>query len=62
MNRREFLQCAALLSAGATVVPRGWTLSQDQTRYLAARHPILIRQHRRFLLLRSVPTCVPWPI
>jgi len=41
MNRREFLQCAALISAGATVVPRGWALSQDQTRYLAARPPYI---------------------
>ncbi|MEP0203915.1 MAG: gluconate 2-dehydrogenase subunit 3 family protein [Halioglobus sp.] len=41
MNRREFLQCAALISAGATVVPKGWTLSQDQSRYLAASPPYI---------------------
>lgn len=41
MNRREFLQCAALISAGATVAPRGWALSQEQSRYLAARPPYI---------------------
>ena len=44
MNRRECLQCAALVSAGATVVPGAWSLTQEQTRYLAAREPY-IDQH-----------------
>lgn len=36
MNRREFLQVAALLTAGASAIPRGWTMSGEQQAFLAA--------------------------
>jgi gluconate 2-dehydrogenase gamma chain len=35
MNRREFLQCAALLAAGGPVTP--WALSDEQQAFIAAR-------------------------
>lgn len=35
MNRREFLQCAALLVAGSAAAP--WSLSAEQRAFLAAR-------------------------
>ena len=35
MNRREFLQCAAVLITGATASQLGFTLSEEQTVYLA---------------------------
>ena len=44
MRRREFLQCAALLSAGTTVAPRSWSLTGEQSAFLAARPPY-IDQH-----------------
>jgi len=44
VRRREFLQCAALVSAGALVIPKGWALTAEQSDYLAARPPY-IDQH-----------------
>ena len=44
MQRREFLQCAALLTAGTGVVPAGWSLSNEQSKMLAAQ-PDYIDQH-----------------
>jgi hypothetical protein len=35
MNRREFLQCAAILITGASAAQLGFTLSEEQTVYLA---------------------------
>jgi hypothetical protein len=35
MNRREFLQCAAILISGASASQLGFTLSEEQTVYLA---------------------------
>lgn len=46
MNRREFLQCAAVLAAGASVMPSTWAMNHEQTAFLAAqpnyvdRHPL----------------------
>ena len=37
MNRREFLQCAAILASGAGVLRPGITLSEEQQAFLAAR-------------------------
>lgn len=45
MNRREFLQVAALLAAGASSIPRGWTLSGEQQAFLAAK-PDYIDRHK----------------
>ena len=36
MNRREFMQCAAMLAAGTAIAPRGWELSEEQNRYLSS--------------------------
>ena len=36
MNRREFLQCAAILISGASASQLGFTLSVEQTTYLAS--------------------------
>jgi gluconate 2-dehydrogenase gamma chain len=36
MNRREFIQCAAVLAAGSTVIPNTWSMSHEQHRFLAA--------------------------
>ncbi|MCB1689585.1 MAG: gluconate 2-dehydrogenase subunit 3 family protein [Halioglobus sp.] len=36
MNRREFLQCAAILISGASASQLGFTLSAEQTTYLAS--------------------------
>lgn len=36
MNRREFLQCAAILISGASASQLGFTLSAEQTVYLAS--------------------------
>ena len=41
MNRREFMQCAAMLSAGTTLAPTGWALSEEQSKYLASRDPYI---------------------
>lgn len=41
MRRREFLQCAALLSAGTSIAPRGWALTTEQSAFLAARPPYI---------------------
>ncbi len=35
MNRREFLQCAAILASGVSISQVGFTLSQEQQVYLA---------------------------
>ena len=37
MNRRQFLQVAALLASGATAVPNAWSLNVEQRKYLAAQ-------------------------
>lgn len=37
MQRRKFLQAAAVLVAGATTLPRGWTLDDEQHAFLAAQ-------------------------
>jgi hypothetical protein len=36
MNRREFIQCAALLAAGAAGIPNSWSMNHEQHRFLAA--------------------------
>lgn len=36
MNRREFLQCAAILVSGVSASQLGFTLSEEQTLYLAS--------------------------
>lgn len=48
MNRREFLQVAALLTAGASSVPRGWTMSAEQQTFLAAQADYIDRHTADF--------------
>ena len=44
MNRREFLECAAVLVAGASVVPSNWAMNHEQQAFLAAQ-PDYINRH-----------------
>jgi glucoside 3-dehydrogenase (cytochrome c) hitch-hiker subunit len=44
MNRREFLQVAALLAAGASQLPRGWAMTAEQQGFLAAQPNYIDRQ------------------
>ena len=44
MNRREFLQCAAVLAAGASSAPASWALSNEQSRFLAGQPNYIERQ------------------
>lgn len=37
MNRREFLQAATVLAAGASALPAGWVMSHEQQAFLASR-------------------------
>ena len=37
MNRREFLQCAAVLAAGPTAMPVSWAMNNQQQTFLAAQ-------------------------
>lgn len=37
MNRREFLQCAAVLTAGSAVLPSNWVMSEEQKVFIAAQ-------------------------
>jgi gluconate 2-dehydrogenase gamma chain len=36
MNRREFIQCAALLAAGSAGIPNTWSMNHEQHLFLAA--------------------------
>jgi gluconate 2-dehydrogenase gamma chain len=45
MKRREFLQAAAVLTAGASVLPPGWSMNQQQRAFLAAQ-PDYIDRHQ----------------
>ncbi|MEH6570108.1 MAG: twin-arginine translocation signal domain-containing protein, partial [Halioglobus sp.] len=48
MNRRDFLQCAALLAAGATVIPNTWSMSHEQATFLAAQPDYIDREPLNF--------------
>ncbi len=48
MNRREFLQCAALLTAGASVLPSTWAMNHEQTAFLASQPNYVDRQPLTF--------------
>ena len=48
MKRRELLQCAALLAAGATAAPKLWALTSQQSRFLAAQPAYIDRQAATF--------------
>ncbi|MFP6655181.1 MAG: gluconate 2-dehydrogenase subunit 3 family protein, partial [Myxococcota bacterium] len=44
MNRRQFLQCAAVVVANASVVPASWAMNPEQQRFLAGR-PSYVDRH-----------------
>jgi len=48
MNRREFLQCAAVLVAGAGTVPSAWAMNREQSAFLAARPSYVKQQELTF--------------
>lgn len=48
MNRRDFLQCAALLTAGASQAPAAWALSEEQRTFLASQPPYINRVSQNF--------------
>lgn len=60
MNRREFLQCAAVLAAGASVLPSSWAMNHEQQAFLAAqpdyidRHPLSFFTERQRALVTAV--------
>lgn len=48
MNRREFLQCAAMLAAGTTAIPASWAMNNTQQVFLAAQANYIDRKPLRF--------------
>ena len=48
MNRREFLQCAAVLAAGVSTLPSGWAMNSEQQGFLAAQANYIDRQPLTF--------------
>jgi hypothetical protein len=48
MNRREFLECAALLVTGASASSLGWALSEEQKLYLASAPDFVDREVSHF--------------
>ena len=60
MNRRDFLQCAALLTAGATVIPNTWSMNHEQAAFLAAQPDYIDREPLNFFsdLQRSAVSAI----
>jgi len=48
MKRREFLQCAAVLAAGASTLPSAWSMNHEQKTFLAAQANYIDRQTLTF--------------
>lgn len=44
MNRREFIQCAALITAGASQAPNLWAMTKEQHDFIASQPPYIDRQ------------------
>ena len=66
MNRREFLQCAALLTAGTAIAPPSWSLNGEQSDFLAARAsyierplPALFSQVQRSAVSAAAECVIP---
>lgn len=66
MNRREFLQCAAVLAAGSSALPSAWVFSQEQRAMLASqpnyidRHPLtLFDAAQRALVAAAAEQVIP---
>jgi gluconate 2-dehydrogenase gamma chain len=48
MNRREFLQCAAMLAAGTTAMPASWAMNHKQQAFLAGQANYIDRKPLTF--------------
>ena len=48
MNRREFLQCAAMLAAGTSTMPASWAMNNTQQVFLAAQANYIDRKPLTF--------------
>ncbi|MFT4822180.1 MAG: gluconate 2-dehydrogenase gamma chain [Halioglobus sp.] len=48
MNRREFLQCAAVLAAGSVALPSSWVLSEEQSTFIAGQRNYIDRSIATF--------------
>lgn len=65
MNRRDFLECAALLMTGASASQLGWTLTAEQQVYLAGapdyvnRSPDYFSREQRELVASLSETIIP---
>ena len=65
MNRREFLQCAALLIGGATASQLGFSLNQEQRQFMAAAadyssgQPSLLNEAQRKILAAMADIIIP---
>ena len=44
MNRREFMECAAILISGVSASQLGWTLSAEQRQHLASAPAYIERE------------------
>ncbi len=60
MDRREFLQCAAVLAAGTSVLPSSWAMNHEQQAFLAAQPDYIDRYPLSFFtdLQRAAVTTV----
>ena len=56
MNRREFLQCAAVVVANASGLPAGWALTEEQQTFLTAQQNYIDRQTTNFFSLEQRAT------
>ncbi len=66
MDRREFLQAAALLASGSALVPPGWALTEEQRVFLAAQpayidraRPDLFSPTRRAAVAAAAEQVIP---
>lgn len=66
MNRREFIQCAAVLAAGLSQAPLGWSLNAEQNRFIASRQsyinrvkPTLFSSSQRASITAMAETILP---
>ncbi len=53
MKRREFLQCAALLTAGTGFVPPSWGLSTEQQQFIAGQNEYIARAEPKLFNTRE---------
>ena len=56
MNRREFLQAAAVLTAGGSILPAGWAMNRQQRSFLASQPNYIDRHALSFFSLQQRAT------